>query len=290
MNILVGKRQQGKTTHLIKMSAAGKGTIVAPTEQSAKYIKNQAKAMKLDIPEPISWGHLTKIGGGGYGGGPYLLDELGGVLMGLGIKIAILDDECIIENLSGRPLHYGDELTEKIRENTKDFSKLSDFDKFVIDNGYRYETREALQAGYDRHWKATHDILVTMEEFLAEAEKKPSDPAADVYEALVGLVEAKKLRPGEVLGYAHFRWCLDAPEAIVAWQTGRDKWTVNNCGTEITEEVARIKICEEWGFETGRIHIIGTPYYDATDYQFIRFNCAHMAWLWQNGNLLQVYC
>lgn len=43
-------------------------------------------------------------------------------------------------------------------------------------------------------------------------------------------------------------------------------------------------------FETGRTHIIGTPYYDATDYQFIRFNCAHMAWLWQNGNLLQVYC
>lgn len=24
--------------------------------------------------------------------------------------------------------------------------------------------------------------------------------------------------------------------------------------------------------------------------QFIRFNCAHMTWLWQNGSLLQVYC
>ena len=132
--------------------------------------------------------------------------------------------------------------------------------------------------------------MVTMEEFLAEAEKKPSDPAADVYETLAGLVEAKKLRPGEVLDYAHFHWCLDAPEAIVAWQTGRDKWTVNNCDAEITEVEARIKICEEWGFETGRLHIIGTPYYDATDHQFIRFNCAHMAWLWQNGNLLQVYC
>lgn len=134
------------------------------------------------------------------------------------------------------------------------------------------------------------DILVSMDEFLAEAEKKQSDPAADVYEILTGLVETKKLRPGEVLNYAHFHWCLDTPEAIVAWQTGRDKWTVNNCDTEITEEAALIKICEEWGFETGRTHIIGTPYYDATDYQFIRFNCAHMAWLWQNGNLLQVYC
>ena len=290
MDILIGKRQQGKTTRLIELSAAGKGTIVAPTEQSAKYIKEQAKAMKLNIPEPISWNRLTEIGGGGYGGGPYLLDELGGVLGWLNIKTATLGDESCIEYLSGGPLHYGDELTAKIRENTKDLSKLSDFYKFVLNNGYRYETQEALQAGYERHWKAAHDILVSMEEFLAEAEKKQSDPAADVYEILTGLVETKKLRPGEVINYAHFHWCLDTPEAIVAWQTGRDKWTVNNCGTEITEEAARIKICEEWGFETGRVHVVGTPYYDATDYQFIRFNCAHMAWLWQNGNLLQVYC
>ena len=292
MNILVGEHQQGKTTHLIKMSAAGKGIIVTPTERSVKYIKDQAKAMELDIPEPISWGRLVLPGYGYHRGhiGPYLLDELGEILRGLGIETAILDDECGIEDLSVESLHYGNELTEKIRESAKDFNKLSDFDKFVLDNGYRYEPREALQAGYDRHWKAAHDIWVTMEEFLAEAEKKPSDPAADVYETLAGLVEAKKLRPGEVLDYAHFHWCLDAPEAIVAWQTGRDKWTVNNCDAEITEVEARIKICEEWGFETGRLHIIGTPYYDATDYQFIRFNCAHMAWLWQNGNLLQVYC
>lgn len=290
MDILIGKRQQGKTTHLIELSAAGKGTIVAPTEQSVKYIKTQAKAMKLDIPEPISWGRLTKIGGGGYRGGPYLLDELGGILRMLNIKTAILDDECNIEYLTGEPFHYGEDLTAKIRESTKDFRKLSDFDKFVLDNGYRYKTREELQAGYDRHWKATHDILVTIEEFLAEAKKDLSVTAASTYNALVELVEEKKLRPREVFGYAHYRWCLNKPEAIVAYQTGHDEWSVNNCDTEITEEAALVKICEEWGFETGRTRIIGTPYYDATDYQFIRFNCAHMTWLWKNGSLLQVYC
>lgn len=290
MDILIGKRQQGKTTHLIKMSAAGEGIIVAPTEHGAAYIKTLAKEMGLDIPEPVNWSRFTQNGWARGHKGPYLIDELGEILRGVNIKTAILDDECNIEYLSGGPLHYGDELTAKIKENTKDFSKLSDFDKFVLDNGYRYETREALQAGYERHWKAAHDILISLEEFLIEAEKQPSDPATDVYNALVDLVEEKKLRPGEVLNYAHFHWCLDTPEAIVAWQTGRDKWTVNNCDTEITEEAALIKICEEWGFETGRTHIIGTPYYDATDYQFIRFNCAHMAWLWQNGNLLQVYC
>lgn len=124
MNILIGKRQEGKTTHLIKMSAAGKGTIVAPTEPSAKYIKNQAKAMKLDIPEPISWSRLTKIGGGGYGGGPYLLDELGCVLMGLDIRTATLDDACVIESLSGKPIHYGTELAKKRQRISANFPIL----------------------------------------------------------------------------------------------------------------------------------------------------------------------
>lgn len=185
--------------------------------------------------------------------------------------------------------HYGDMLTEKIRESTADFSKTSDFDRFVLDNGYKYATKEELQAGYDRHWKASHNILVTMEEFLAEAGKKQSDPAAGTYEALVGLVEEKKLRPGEVLGFAHFHWCLNKPEAVIAYQTGPKEWAVNNCGAEITVEQAQVEICEEWGFETNRVRIIGTPYYDATDYQFIRFDCAHMTWLWTNGQLYQVY-
>ena len=187
------------------------------------------------------------------------------------------------------PPHYGDTLAEKIRETTADFSKISDFDKFVLDNGYKYKTREELQAGYDRRWKVSHGILVTLEDFLAEAEKKPSDPAADTYKVLVGLVEEKKLTPGEVLGYAHHHWCLNKPEAVVAYETDLGKWAVNNCETEITEEQARVEVCEEWGFEASRVRIIGTPYYDATDWQFIRFNCAHMTWLWESGNLYQVY-
>lgn len=142
-------------------------------------------------------------------------------------------------------VHYGDMLTEKIRESTTDFSKISDFDKFVLNNGYKFATKEELQAGYDRHWKASRNILVTMEEFLAEAGKKKSDPAAATYEALVGLVKENKLRPGEVLGYAHFHWCLNSPEAVIAYQTGPKEWAVNNCGAEITVEQAQVEICEE---------------------------------------------
>lgn len=187
-------------------------------------------------------------------------------------------------------VHYGDTLTAKIRETVPDFSKISEFDKFVLSNGYKYETERELQTGYDRFWKAQRDILLTMEEFLAEAEKELDSPAADTYKALVKLVEEKKLRPGEVFDYAHSHCCLNHPKAIIAYQIGPKEWAVNNCDTEITEEQARIKICKEWGFEAGRVHIIGTPYYDATDYQFIRFDGPHMSWLWHNGGIDQVFC
>ena len=57
----------------------------------------------------------------------------------------------------------------------------------------------------------------------------------------------------------------------------------------LTEEQAKVKVCEEWGFEASRVNIIGTPYYDATDWQFIRFNCAGIAWLWHKESLSQVW-
>lgn len=187
------------------------------------------------------------------------------------------------------PAHYGRDLAEKIRETTTDFSKISPFDKFVLDRGYKYKTEGELKVAYDRARRASHNILITLEDFLAETEKTPDDPAADTYAALVRLVEEKKLQPRDVMQYAHFRWCLNKPEAVVAYQTERDKWTVNDCDTEITEEQARVKVCEEWGFEASRVRIIGTPYYDATDWQFIKFNCAGMAWLWHNESLSQVW-
>lgn len=289
MDILVGKRNQGKTTHLIQMSAEGKGTIITATEEGCKYIKDQAQIMGVDIPEPTTLGTLAHLRRDIKEKGPYLLDELGTFLDNLGITTATIDSEVTIKHLSETQSHYGNELAGRIRETAKDLSRLSDFDRFVLNRGYQYETQEALQAGYDRHWKASHDILVTTEEFLAEAEKSQSVTAASTYNALVELVEANKLHPGKVYDYARYRWCLSHPEAVIACQTGRDKWSVNNCDTEITKDAALVRICEAWGFETGRIQIIGTPYYDTTDYQFIRFNCAHMTWLWQNGDLLQVY-
>lgn len=188
---------------------------------------------------------------------------------------------------------YGRLLHDKIRTETEDFNSLNDFEKFILDRGYLYDTEAELKAGYDRSWKARHGILVTAEEFAAEVKSRVKwDKALDtseLYETLVRLVQEKKLNPGEVFGYAVYTWCLRNPEAVVAYEEAPGKWLVNNCGTEISEDRARVEVCEEWGFEASRVKIIGTPYYDATDWQFIRFDCAHMTWLWANGNLYQVY-
>lgn len=98
MDILVGERASGKTTRLIQMSAEGKGIIVAPTPKMAKYIADKAKEMELTIPEPIGWSsfvynHRREKG-------PFLLDEVGLILNGMGITTATLDTECSIIELS----------------------------------------------------------------------------------------------------------------------------------------------------------------------------------------------
>lgn len=90
-------------------------------------------------------------------------------------------------------------LTEKIRATTTDFSKISHFDKFVLDRGYKYKTEGELKVAYGRAWRASHNILITLEDFLAETEKKPDEPAADTYAALARLVEEKKLQPRDVM-------------------------------------------------------------------------------------------
>ena len=193
-------------------------------------------------------------------------------------------------------MNYGNLLADKIRAETTDFKNLPDYEKFVLDRGFYYDTEETLKAAYDRARKSRHGILITENEFVIEAGKGGSntfsqwneDATREVYGKLANFAAAGKITNSDVYHYAYYSWCIRKPEAIVAYQEGRDKWIVNNCAEEITEEAARVKACEEW-FEASRIKIIGTPYYGATDWQFIRFDCAHMTWLWRNGDLNRVY-
>ncbi len=188
-----------------------------------------------------------------------------------------------------KTMHYGDLLSEKIRA-TADMANLTHFEKFVLDRGFNFDTEESLKAAYDRAWKASHGILITREEFMLEANLHyEHQNAGETYDALAQLVTAKKLTPGEVLTYARYNWCLDHPEAVLAYQTERDRWIVNNCDNEITTERAVMEVNAVWGFEASRIKVHGIAYYDSTDWNWIRFDCAGMSWLMCNGTLYQVY-
>lgn len=93
----------------------------------------------------------------------------------------------------------------------------------------------------------------------------------------------------QLYGYARHRWCVKCPEAVIACQTGPKRWAVNTCGEAISEDQARQWLNSKWGFEVSRIKLLGTPYYDATDWNFICFRCGPYDWLMRDGDLYQIY-
>ncbi|MDD2956392.1 MAG: hypothetical protein PHD67_08770 [Oscillospiraceae bacterium] len=189
---------------------------------------------------------------------------------------------------------YGEQLAEKIRA-TANTGNLPQFEKFVLDRGWEFPTEEGLKAAYDRLWKSCHGILLSKEEFMAEANRRGTKEHSEelyagmLYDAIAELAKEKKLDPCMVYQYARFRWCFNQPDAVVAYQTDRERWSVNNCDTEITTERAVVEVNQEWGFEASRVKILDNPYYESTDWNWIRFDCAGMSWLMCNGSLLQVY-
>ena len=95
---------------------------------------------------------------------------------------------------------YGDLLAERIRANA-DASKLTDFEKFVLDRGYMFATEADLKAGYDRKWKANHGIALTLEEFTAEAEcrGRKLDTLQEVYRVISEHIKAGRLTAGALM-------------------------------------------------------------------------------------------
>lgn len=64
---------------------------------------------------------------------------------------------------------------------------------------------------------------------------------------------------------------------------------MNTCGEAISEDQARQRLNSKWGFEVSRIKLLGTSYYDATDWNFICFRCGPYDWLMRDGDLYQIY-
>ncbi len=191
--------------------------------------------------------------------------------------------------------NYGLWLYEHIRATKPDPKTWSDYEHWVTSYGSRYDTEEALAAAYARRMKNSQGILVTEDEFVEEAcvwlreDAELRGSAAKTYRTLATLVERGVMKPSEIYGYACYAWCLRHPEAVISYRESADKWHVNNCETKVTVEEAVIDVNREFGFEASRVKIVGTPYYEATDWNFIRFDCAGRAWLMRNGEIYPVY-
>lgn len=111
---------------------------------------------------------------------------------GKSVNIWIEESEEEQKNEQPAMPHYGEMLSKQIRD-TADTGKLTAFEKFVLDRGWLFSTEESLKAGYDRVWKSSHGIMITQEEFLAEANlRRKHANAAETYNALAAMVAEKK--------------------------------------------------------------------------------------------------
>ena len=182
--------------------------------------------------------------------------------------------------------HYGQAETDRICSSGRSYNELSAIEKFTLNNGWRYATQEALQAAFARRTKSE---LLTEEEFLEEAGAQEMPSAKKAYQVLSEMARNGMIDSAEVYLYAHYRLCIDRPEVIIAYrEVFSDAWRVNKCAEEASPEKALLFLNRDFGFEASRICIIGVPYYDATDYYYIRFDCGGIHWLAQDGELYRV--
>lgn len=101
IELLQMPRASGKTTLLIKESAKTGRPIIEPNTASARYVEEQARAMGLKIPEPIS---ATSWNGGYYRGGNF--NRIDGFL--------IDEVDSVLANIFGRPICKVTYTPEKI--------------------------------------------------------------------------------------------------------------------------------------------------------------------------------
>ena len=106
MDILIGKRQYGKTTHLIRRSSDEWVYILTSNYPRASEIFNMAKNMNLDIPYPVTVDEYLKSGfkGSSITRDGILIDDADQILQmifaGLPIKCITISDSDNIRYLT----------------------------------------------------------------------------------------------------------------------------------------------------------------------------------------------
>ena len=196
------------------------------------------------------------------------------------------------QNAFDTETHYGKQRAAELRAGTKYFSKLSSYENFILSQGWRYPTEKELNAAYERLQRVLKDILLSEEEFLIETRikgKEKIENAKRAYAILVGMIEKKQITAREIYYYTDCTDCIQSPETIIAYPCAPNEWLVNTCGTKTSKDSALVYVCQEFGFEVCRVQLIGTHYYDASDSNFIRFDCGGYGWLAKDGELYKLY-
>lgn len=165
--------------------------------------------------------------------------------------------------------------------------------KFLRDEGWKFEGKENLKKAWERREKLKANEMLTWEEFQAEARKDLSDnpEAKAMYSKLASLIRAEKLCASGMLMFTARAWNAKSfnLNAIQTVELDNGKFATNTCMEVVSDDEAKCRVNEEFGFEAGQIKILGIPCYDATDYNFIRFECRGWSWLMMNGQIMQTF-
>lgn len=163
------------------------------------------------------------------------------------------------------------------------------YTEFLRNRGWKYAEEPQRVAAYLRELVVRSGRILNEEEFLAEAGDRYTEAAQQLYPKLSTMARSGIISVWTLMDYARHLWCMKNPAALIFVEIGPKQWAVNSCDTEISEERAKQIVCTEWGFDPTRVQIHAPSYYEATDWNYIRFRCGLYNWIMCDGELDKIY-
>lgn len=161
--------------------------------------------------------------------------------------------------------------------------------EFLRNRGWKYAEEPQRVAAYLRELVVRSGRILNEEEFLAETGAQYAEAARQLYPKLGAMARAGVISVWTLMDYARHLWCMKNPAALISVEIGPKQWAVNSCDTEIPEEQAKEIVCSLWGFDPACVQIQAPAYYEATDWNYIRFRCGPINWVMHDDELDKIY-
>jgi hypothetical protein len=138
---------------------------------------------------------------------------------------------------------------------------------------------------YKRSLAIEHNVPLLYEDFLVRINKPHSEAAAYAFECMRDLYYSEPMSLSTLynhrFAWVYYSW-VDRPEIE------NNKYAENTCPTIISRDKAIEVIHLNLGFDKRLIRIAGTAYYEATDWNYIRFAVRGWAFVFQDDSLYVV--